>query len=523
VILDTSNSFSWYKKNETDGDIMPEYFKSYHHTELIDGDSLDFTHNHQYIDYTKLRFDQLNPLVEKYFTPNDIIMSIVSDIEKRYGITDYNNICTIFYRGNDKCLEAKMCGYNEFLEKARLIEAKHPGVRFLIQSDETEFLEKMSSELKNSFYLKDDIRHMNRAIDTVDKRYKESNNEYSKKYLAITLIMSKCKYVVCPSGNCSLWIALFRKNANNFYQWHNDEWYVPKDTIKIKHSFNHRAGFFSSCSVVLHFVSEIINITGPCCVYIDTVDLFDWYKKRKTDGDIMPEYFKPYDRFEKININYVDFMHDYQYTDYTKLKFDQFNPLVEKYFSPNDTILGIVKDIEARYGITDYNNICTIFYRGNDKSTETKLCDYEEFVEKARLIEAKHPGVRFLIQSDETEFLEKMSSELKNSFYLKDDIRHMNRAVDTVDRRYKESNNEYSKKYLAITLIMAKCKYVVCPSGNCSLWIALFRKNAYNFYQWYNDEWYVPLDKDNENDIKKEKEKEKANTKLFFINGTIKS
>jgi len=99
----------------------------------------------------------------------------------------------------------------------------------------------------------------------------------------------------------------------------------------------------------------------------------------------------------------------------------------------------------------------------------------------------------------------------------------MNRAVDTVDRRYKESNNEYSKKYLAITLIMAKCKYVVCPSGNCSLWIALFRKNAYNFYQWYNDEWYVPLDKDNENDIKKEKEKEKANTKLFFINGTIKS
>jgi len=525
VILDTSTSFSWYKKNETDGDVMPEYFKPYDYTELIDGDSLDFTHNHQYIDYTKLRFDQLNPLVEKYFTPNDSIMSIVSDIERRYGITDYNNICTIFYRGNDKCLEAKMCGYNEFLEKARLVESQCPGVRFLIQSDETEFLEKMSSELKNSFYLKDDIRHMNRAVDTVDRRYKESNNEYSKKYLAITLIMSKCKYVVCPSGNCSLWIALFRKNADNFYQWHNDEWYIPKDTIKIKHSFNHKAGFFSSCSVVLHFVSEIINITGPCCVYIDTVDLFDWYKKRKTDGDIMPEYFKPYDRFEKININSVDFMHDYQYTDYTKLKFDQFNPLVEKYFSPNDTILGIVKDIEARYGITDYNNICTIFYRGNDKSTETKLCDYEEFVEKARLIEAKHPGVRFLIQSDETEFLEKMSSELKNSFYLNDDIRHINRAVDAVDKRYKESNNEYSKKYLAITLIMAKCRYVVCPSGNCSLWIALFRKNANNFYQWHNDEWYVPKNKDNEKKQEKEKEKEneKVNTKLFFINGTIKS
>lgn len=273
-------------------------------------------------------------------------------------------------------------------------------------------------------------------------------------------------------------------------------------TLKIEHNW----GFFSCCSVVIHHVAEFINLNGPSYINIDAVGLFGWYKKNETDGNIMPEYFQPYDQTEPINIDSVDFTHNHQYIDYTKLRYDQLNPLVEKYFTPNDAIMDIVRDIESRYGITDYNNICTIFYRGNDKCLEAKMCGYDEFVEKARVIEAKYPGMRFLIQSDETEFLEKMSSEFKNSFYLKDDIRHMNRVVDTVDRRYKESNNEYSKKYLAITLIMAKCRYVVCPTGNCSLWIALFRKNADNFYQWYNDEWYIP--KENE-------------TKLLFISGKI--
>ena len=286
---------------------------------------------------------------------------------------------------------------------------------------------------------------------------------------------------------------------------------IPIYTLKIEHNW----GFFSCCSVVIHYLADLINTSHARSVILDTSNSFSWYKKNETDGDIMPEYFKPYDHTELIDGDLLDFTHNHQYIDYTKLRFDQLNPIVQKYFTPNDTIEDIVKDIETRYGITDYNNICTIFYRGNDKCLEAKMCSYDEFIEKARLVESQRPGVRFLIQSDETEFLDRMSSEFKNSFYLKDDIRHINRAVDTVDRRYKESNNEYSKKYLAITLIMAKCKYVICPSGNCSLWIALFRKNANNFYQWYNGEWYIPLDN-------KDNEKEKVNTKLLFINGIIK-
>ena len=36
--------------------------------------------------------------------------------------------------------------------------------------------------------------------------------------------MSKCKYIICGSGNCSIWIMFYRENANNVFQNLNGEW-----------------------------------------------------------------------------------------------------------------------------------------------------------------------------------------------------------------------------------------------------------------------------------------------------------
>ena len=78
----------------------------------------------------------------------------------------------------------------------------------------------------NSFYFKDEIRHMTKCNNTVDIKFKEQNYEFSKKYLAITIIMSKCKYIICGSGNCDEWIMFYRGNNKNVIQnlngtWHN--------------------------------------------------------------------------------------------------------------------------------------------------------------------------------------------------------------------------------------------------------------------------------------------------------------
>ena len=78
-----------------------------------------------------------------------------------------------------------------------------------------------------------------------------------------------------------------------------------------------------------------------------------------------------------------------------------------------------------------------------------------------------------------------------NSFYFKDEIRHIKKCDDTVDIVMKEMNEEFSKKFLAITLIMSKCKYIVCGSGNCSQWIIFYRGNVVNVYQQLKNTWII--------------------------------
>jgi hypothetical protein len=146
-------------------------------------------------------------------------------------------------------------------------------------------------------------------------------------------------------------------------------------------------------------------------------------------------------------------------------------------------------NIEQKYNVV-YGNICVLFYRGNDKNTETLICEYAEYIEYANKVMNENPNIKFLVQSDETEFIELMMKTYpNNAFYFKDEIRHINKCNSTVDVVFKEQNYEFSKYYLAITIMMSKCKYIICGSGNCSLWIMLYRGNSKNVYQSTGDSW----------------------------------
>lgn len=86
-------------------------------------------------------------------------------------------------------------------------------------------LKKMTSIFpENTFYMRDEIRHMNRCGSTVDFVLRDEIDKFSKLYLAITIIMSKCKYIICGTGNCSIWIMLYRGNSMNVCQNSNGMW-----------------------------------------------------------------------------------------------------------------------------------------------------------------------------------------------------------------------------------------------------------------------------------------------------------
>jgi hypothetical protein len=74
-----------------------------------------------------------------------------------------------------------------------------------------------------AFHFKDEIRHIPKSLTTVDKVCPDVF-KFSKLYLAITVIMSKAPRIICGTGNCSLWIALFRGNAKGMEQFLKTGW-----------------------------------------------------------------------------------------------------------------------------------------------------------------------------------------------------------------------------------------------------------------------------------------------------------
>jgi hypothetical protein len=251
----------------------------------------------------------------------------------------------------------------------------------------------------------------------------------------------------------------------------------------------HNGGFFSCCSVKLANIANFINSNKKIPVFVDSSQQFNAYKN-KNENDITYNYFEHYDNIETDILYPINYHWDDQYIDYSKFNYKNISPLIKKYFSPSKMINDIINHMEKKYNLM-YENICVLFYRGNDKIKETNLCDYNEYLKYANEIIIKNPHILFLIQSDESEFIEFMFNTFpNNSFYFKDEIRHMKKCNYTVDSVMADTNSEFSKKYLAITIIMSKCKYIICGSGNCSQWIMFYRNNNSNVNQNFNGTWY---------------------------------
>jgi hypothetical protein len=147
---------------------------------------------------------------------------------------------------------------------------------------------------------------------------------------------------------------------------------------------NHNAGFFSCCTVKFQQIIYYINDNLKFPDLVDSSQQFNWYKECLNE-DITFNYFEHYDNIneiinKKISVSYENVIHeDYQYYVYQSLDFDCVKPIITKYFSPSKNILNIIQNMEKKYNI-DYNNICVLFYRGNDKNRETSICDYSEYL-----------------------------------------------------------------------------------------------------------------------------------------------
>jgi hypothetical protein len=257
--------------------------------------------------------------------------------------------------------------------------------------------------------------------------------------------------------------------------------------LRIEHFRN--AGFFSNSSVRLRGLINFINNNKIVPTLIDCKDSYHMYKY-DDNVDVSLDFFEDYNNIN-ININTNQYINisDYQFTDYKQVDYTSIQPYINKYFSPSLKVTNIMNNFITKYKI-DTNNCIALYYRGTDKIHETPLDSYESYLTKLLEIKNNNPYMQILIQTDSTKFLNYINANMDNHNII---IINENDTTngDNGFHFTKNSKENYKDMFnlFATFLIISKCKYIICSSSNCSIWIMLYRNNANNVIQSLDMKW----------------------------------
>jgi len=255
-------------------------------------------------------------------------------------------------------------------------------------------------------------------------------------------------------------------------------------SLVLETSHNRTAGFFSNCSVRLEKIINFFNENNDLPQKVNSSKQFRNYKEDVSDlKEDLASWFFEQQNVQK-NITKVQFYSFFQFAKYKDIDFKRITPFVEKYFSPSVAIKNIIRILEEKY-LIDYENTCSVHYRGNDKCIETGISGYEEFFNKAKQILQQYPNIKFLIQTDELEFAAEFKQRFTNSFFFEELSMINHNTESSVHHSLpRDKRKEHASYFLAAIIIMSKTKHLITYSGNSGFWTVLYRGSAENVYQY---------------------------------------
>lgn len=245
----------------------------------------------------------------------------------------------------------------------------------------------------------------------------------------------------------------------------------------------HNYGFFSCCSVTLYYTIQYFN-THKKLPLVDNTNNYNLYNIN-TGLDISFYFFKvKNDNIEYTNNIYID-LNNNQFENYITIRYNEILPFIEKYFTPSIHINDIYSHLIKKYNI-DVNNCIGLYYRGTDKYSETSLGSFELYYTKLMSI-IDTMDITILIQTDSYPFLNYMiDKNIKNVIIINENkCSYSNNGIHNENSKIVNFND--IQFLFATFLIISKCKYVICSSGNCSVWMMYYRGNAHNVYQYLGD------------------------------------
>ncbi len=222
--LDFSSGFNAYKTSDqvsNEVNVYPHFFDT-HPTSLMISQKYLLRQNHHGI-YKDYSFIGYTPLINRYFSLNQEILAIQSQLIQKYDI-DFSQLISICYRGTDKFSEVDLANPVSYIRITQKLLIQHPNYRVLIQTDQQQIRDMfMSNFAKQCFFIEempvtqDDVPlHANPRLL---KQFGLDNYQFAKLLLAVIHLLSQSQYIINHTGNVASWICLFRGNADRVFQF----------------------------------------------------------------------------------------------------------------------------------------------------------------------------------------------------------------------------------------------------------------------------------------------------------------
>lgn len=268
---------------------------------------------------------------------------------------------------------------------------------------------------------------------------------------------------------------------------------------------SHNCGFFSNCSVLLHHITQYYEANQRLPHKIDSSRGWELYRLSPD-----PLHDTRLDFFKEATPSSLDLIPsfalygwNFHHSVYSSLTYSSWIPFIKKYFSPTEEILDRVISLENTDKL-DYENTCGLYYRGTSGSIERPSPTADAYVNEAKKIHSLNPDIKFIIQSDEEDFVVKMKESFPDNFiYFDENIGRTTRAPTSTKVTHDGSNayyeggdkplyiaeagtqalHDFTKTLLAIVLVLSKCRYLICNSSNVSAWTVLYRGHSTNVIQ----------------------------------------
>lgn len=205
--------------------------------------------------------------------------------------------------------------------------------------------------------------------------------------------------------------------------------------------------------------------------------------KKEEDRDIYPDFYKTnFD--EKIKLFKRVTLPDENKKQFGLYEFDYYNQIINKFFNPSDLVLERKNYLLEKYNINPQETIC-VLYRGTDKYTEVRLAHPTSYLNVVRELLQVTQSKKVLVQTDQTQVLTYFKEELGDLVVSFDEIPTTSgqEPMNTVMEKAGADTMDFQQWFDAALRCLADCSYVVNHTGNCALWLNLYRGNVKNVFQ----------------------------------------